>query len=42
LPRRASDLLPVICSIARHAFVFQQDNAPAHRVQETDCLSYMP
>ena len=28
-------LLPAICSIAGDVFVFQQDNAPAHRARDT-------
>jgi len=28
-------LLQAICSIARDVFVFQQDNAPAHRARDT-------
>jgi len=29
------ELLPVICGIAGDVFVFQQDNAPAHRSGDT-------
>jgi len=37
LPRRVADAeaAAAICSIAGDVFVFQQDNAPAHRASDT-------
>ena len=29
------EMFPAVCSIARRLFIFQQDNAPAHRAHET-------
>ena len=34
------ELVPLICSIAGDVFVFQQDNAPAHRASDTDELLF--